>query len=159
MDKTLKKELLFLSLGEIAVAVLTVFGFLVFQLIFKEKDIFDYTVITGALLGGVAVIVNFLILSFSVSRAVNSFIDERGDKELTEEEAEAFAAQHKSKVQLAITRSYIIRTALTFGILILAFVLDRFCPIVNPIATAIPLFSYKPVLYLVQFIKSKGGKV
>ena len=154
MDKTLKKELLFLSLGEAAVAVLTVLGFLIFQLIFKEKEIFDYTVVTGALLGGVTVIVNFLILSFSVSRAVNSFIDERGDSELSEEEAEAFAAQHKSKVQMAITRSYIIRTALTFGILVLAFILAWF----NPIATAIPLFSYKPVLYLIQFIKSKGGK-
>ena len=153
MDKSMKKELLYLALGEGACAALTVVGFLVFQLISKEKAIFDYTVITGALLGAFVVVINFLILAVSANRAINTFLEERGSKELTEEEAEAFAKEHQARVKLAVTRSYIIRSVLTAGTLVIAFVLAWF----NPIATAIPLFSYKPVLYLIEFLKRKVG--
>ena len=154
MDKSLKKEILFLSLGEAAVAILTVLGFLAVHFIASEREIFDYTVVTGAALGAVTVIINFLILSLSTTRAINAYVAEIGDRVLTEEEAEEFARAHKAKVQLAFTRSYLIRTATTFGVLVLAFVLEWF----NPIAAAIPLLMYKPVLYVIQLIKRKGGK-
>lgn len=153
MDKSMKKELLYLALGEGLVSALTVVGFLIVQLIFKDKEIFNYTVITGAVLGTVVVVVNFLILTLSANRAINAYLAERGDKELTEEEAEEFAKVHEARVKLAVARSYIIRTLLTLGTLVGAFLLSWF----NPIATAIPLLSYKLVLYLIQFIKRKVG--
>ena len=153
MDKSMKKELLYLALGEGLVAVVTVVGFLVFQLIFKERTIFDYTVVTGAALGATVVVINFLILTVSANRAINAFLKERGEKVLTEEEAEEFTRVHQARVKLAVARSYIIRTLLTLAALVGAFLLAWF----DPIATAIPLFSYKLVLYLIQFIKRKVG--
>ena len=144
------KEVAYLALGEIIVSLLTIGGFLLVQAIFSGSDIFDYTVITGALLGTVVVLINFFILSIAVTRAVLRYIQERGDKDMTEEEAEAFAEEHEGRVKLAVARSYIVRTLLTLGTLIIAFVLEWF----DPIATVIPLLMYKPVLIASNYIKT-----
>ena len=147
------KEVSMLALGEAIIALLTVGGFLLVQAIFPEKDIFNYTVITGALLGAAVVLINFFILSIAVTAAVMRYIKERGDREMTEEEAIAFAEEHQGRVKLAVARSYVIRTLVTIGTLVLAFLLDWF----NPIATVIPLLSYKPVLLATNYIKAKRG--
>jgi len=148
------KEVAILALGELAVASLTALVYFILSLIFKEAVVFDYTVITGALLGTLVPVANFLILSFAVNRAVNRYIEELRGLELNEEEAEKFALEHKAKIQLAVTRSYIVRTLLMIGTLVLAFVLEWF----DPIATVIPLLMYKPIMYLTQYIRSKGGR-
>ena len=145
------KELFSVILGELIVSLLTVAGFFVADLIFD--GIFDYTVVTGALLGAFVVILNFLILSVSINRVVDSYVTERGGREMTEEEAEAFALEHEGRIKLAVSRSYIIRTLLMIGTLVCAFLLEWF----HPLAAAIPLFMYKPVIYLTQLIRSRKG--
>ena len=152
--KAYLKGVLPLFTGELIVALLTVGVFLLIDGIWPEREFFDYTVPTGAFLGFFVIIVNFLILSISVNRAVNSFIKERGEGEMTDEDAEAFAETHKSRVQLAVARSYIIRTVIMIGTLVGAFLLEWF----NPIATVIPLLTYKPVIYVTELIKSKKGE-
>ena len=153
MDKTIKSEILFLTLGEAAVAALTVLVYYILSVIFGDNVTFDYTVITGALLGGAVAVFNFLILTISINRAINGFVKEIGDRKMTDEEAEQFTRENQAKVKLAVTSSYIIRTLLMLGTLVGAFLLAWF----NPIATAIPLFAYKPVLYVIEIIKRKRG--
>lgn len=138
---------IYLGLGEIVVAILTVLGFML-------VGRFEWTVITGAILGGIVTIANLLILSISVDRAINKYMDMRGDKEMTEEEAEEFSKAHNLEVQNAITKSYILRTALMLGSLVVALLTGWF----NVIATAIPLLMYKPLLYATDFLKKKRGE-
>ena len=147
------KEVMWLVLGEALVSLITVLAFLIIQLIFPDKSIFDYTVVTGAILGCAVVIVNFFILTLAVNRAINDFMRDRGNKALTDEEAEAFANEHRSRVQLAVTRSYIIRTVVMIATLVVAFILEWF----SPIATVVPLLMYKPIIYITQMIKAKKG--
>ena len=72
----------------------------------------------------------------------------------TKEEAEAFAKANSIKVQNAVTKSYVFRTGLMMGSLVIAFITKWF----NPIATLVPLAMYKPLLYVTQFVKQKRGE-
>ena len=137
-------DTVWLALGELVVAALVSVGFLIFKR-------FDYTVLTGAALGGAVTVINFLILSVGVNRAINRFVEERGDKEMDEEEAEAYAQKHGAAVQNAMLKSYIIRMVLMIGSLILAMISGWF----SPLATVIPLIMYRPILYVTEFIKTK----
>ena len=139
---------LWLALGEVLVAVLVTLGFLAAKALGLDVQI--YKAILGALLGGAVTVINFLILSISVNRAVNNYITERGNKEMDEEEAEKFANEHSLAVQNAMTKSYIFRTFLMMGTLVVALITGWF----NPIAAVIPLLMYKPILYAVEFIKA-----
>jgi sensor histidine kinase YesM len=107
--------------------------------------------VTGALLGGAVTVINFLILSVAIMRAVNGYIADRGDKEMDEEEAEKYAKEHGMAVQNAMTKSYILRMLLMVGALMLAGLSGWF----NIVATVIPLLMYRPILYVMEFIKSK----
>lgn len=150
MDKIMKnsnKDVLILALGEIIVAVLVAIGFL-------ATGFFKWQVISGAILGGAVTVINFLILSFSINRALDKFMETRGDKELTDEEIEKLSKAQSIKVQNAITKSYVLRTGLMFGSLIVAFISGWF----DPLATVIPLLMYKPLIYAAEFIKKKRGE-
>lgn len=141
-------QILALTVGEIAVCVLMC----VIYLILGK---FDYTVVTGALLGSVVTVANFAVLTFSVNRAVDRYLELRGSREMSEEEAEAFAKEHTMAVQNAATKSFILRTASMLATLVAAFLLtDLFAPL----ATAIPLLMFRPILYALEFIKPKGEK-
>jgi sensor histidine kinase YesM len=137
-------DTVWLALGEVIVAALVAVGFLIFKR-------FDYTVVTGALLGGAVTVINFLILSVAIMRAVNGYIADRGDREMDEEEAEKYAKEHGMAVQNAMTKSYILRMLLMVGALVLAGLSGWF----NIVATVIPLLMYRPILYVTEFIKSK----
>ena len=137
-------DTVWLALGEAVVAVLVSLVFLIFGKL-------NYTVPLGALLGGAVTVVNFLILSVSINRAINSYITERGDKEMDEEEAEKYAKDHGMAVQNAMTKSYLLRMALMIGALVLAMISGWF----SPLATVIPLIMYRPILYVTEFIKAK----
>ena len=139
---------LWLLIGELMASALTV-G--VFSLLGK----FHYSVITGGLLGSIISTLNFFILSVGINRAVNKYIEERGDKEMDDEEAEKFAAAHKLDVQNAMAKSYILRMLLMIGSLVLAGISGWF----NIIATVVPFLAYRPVMYAIEFIKTKKGKV
>ncbi len=141
-------QILALAAGEIIVSALVC----VIYLILGK---FDYTVVTGSILGSIVTVANFAVLTFSVNRAVDRYLELRGSREMSEEEAEAFAKEHTVAVQNAATRSFILRTASMLATLVAAFLLtDLFAPL----ATAIPLLMFRPILYVLELIKSKGEK-
>ena len=92
--KNNNKDVLILALGEIIVAVLVAIGFL-------ATGFFKWQVISGAILGGAVTVINFLILSFSINRALDKFMETRGDKELTDEEIEKLSVRRMSASRTA----------------------------------------------------------
>ena len=121
--------------------------------VFLLLNAFSYKVITGVALGSAVAIFNFALLSVSVNRAVDKFMALRGDGEMTEEEADDFAAKHSGEIQNAQKVSYLIRTLTMLGSLVLAFLSEQF----DVIATVIPLLCFQPVLIFSQQIKLKRG--
>lgn len=141
-------QILALATGEIIVSALVC----VIYLILGK---FDYTVVAGSILGSIVTVANFAVLTFSVNRAVDRYLELRGSREMSEEEAEAFAKEHTVAVQNAATKSLILRTASMLAALVAAFLLtDLF----SVLATAIPLLMFRPLLYVLELIKSKGEK-
>lgn len=137
-------DTVWLAIGEAIVAALIS---VVFLLIGK----FNYSVVTGAILGGAVTVLNFFILSVGVNRAINQFVEERGNKEMDEEEADKYAKEHGMTVQNAMMKSYMLRMFLMIGALVLAGITGWF----DIIATVIPLLMYRPILYVTEFIKTK----
>ena len=135
-------EILFLALGEAAVSLVIV-G--IYLLIGR----YSYKVVTGAVLGSFVTVLNFVILSVSVNRAIDKVMALKGDKEMTEEEATAFAAQNQGAIQRAAQGSYLIRQVLMLGVLVLAFVLDWF----DVIATLVPLLMFRPLITVHGLLK------
>lgn len=113
---------------------------------------FSYTVITGAALGAAVVILNFFLLALSTNRAFNEVLAERGDRELTEEEAAAFTEKYKARVQFAVVKSQLLRTGMMLAALVLAFVLPCF----EGIATLVPLLMFRPILMIEEFFRKKA---
>lgn len=151
-NKLPKSEVLTLTIGEVIVGVLVVSGFVVADALgFYE---FDYRIITGALLGILVTVLNYLFLTLSVNRAVNNYLALRGDREMSDEEAEKFAAENSMPIQNAIKTSYITRTVTMLAALVVAFVTKWF----NPLATAIPLLAFRPLLSLGEIIRQKTEK-
>lgn len=146
------RDILFMAIGEAAVALLVVLVFLLLDGLGYYG--FSYRIITGALLGVVVTLFNYSFLIISVDRAINKFLDKRGSKEMDEEEADKFAAENAMPVQNAIKTSFILRTASMLVALVIAFLLDWF----NPIATAIPLLAFRPLLTAIEMIKGKITK-
>ena len=140
-------DTVWLLLGEAIVALIISAAYLLLKR-------FDYTVLTGAALGGVVTAVNFLILSVAINRAINGYVAERGEGEMDEEEAEKYAKDHGAAVQNAMVKSYMLRMFLMVASLVLAMVSGWF----SPLATAIPLLMYRPILYVTEFIKVKSQK-
>ena len=140
-------DAILLALCELIVAILIC-------LIYLGLGFFKWQVATGTILGGLVTTINFVVLSIAVNKALDQFIDQRGNQEMSEEEAEKFSKQHSIKVQNAVTKSYVLRTGLMFGALVLAFVSGWF----DPLATVIPLLMYKPLIYVINFIKQKRGE-
>ncbi len=143
------KELIVLMCGEAAVALITVLGAFVLSL-FLEFE-FGYTVITGALLGAVVVVLNFAFLSISVNRAVDEYLAIRGSREMTDEEAEKFTEDNSMVIQNKIKTSYLIRTFTMLAALVVAFLTGWF----NPLCTVIPFLAFKPILSLGEMLRKK----
>ena len=150
------KETIALVIGEAAVSLLLCLGFLVFKK-------FHYSILTGALLGSMVAILNFLFLSISVNRAFDKILAENElpkkddiitdinvnventeeDEENTENDAAArFAAEHQAQLQNSIKISYFLRNITMVVALVLAMVTGWF----NVIATIVPLLMFKPIL-------------
>ena len=142
------KQILLLALGEIIVSVLIC-------LIYFLVGYFEFQVVWGALLGSGVTIANFALLTISVNRAVDKYLELRGSREMDEEEAEKFANEHAMAVQNAATRSFIIRTVSMLATLVAAFLLTSWF---SPLATAVPLLMFRPLLYVLELIRKKGEK-
>lgn len=141
------KGALTILLGEAVVSLIIVSVYLLL-------DKFSYKVITGVALGSLVTVANFLILSISVNRAIDKYIEKRGEKEMDEEEAAKFAAENASAVQVAASGSYVARTLLMFGALIVAFLVKQF----DVLATLIPLLAYRPIIFVSELLKKRKEK-
>ena len=139
-------DVLYLLIGEIIVS----FGIVI---AYVALGMYQWNILTGAILGSAVTVLNFLILSTQINKAIDKYMELIGDKEMSEEEAAEFAKKHSLKVQNAVTKSYALRTALMLGSLVIAFITGWF----NPLATLIPLLMYKPLIYVIEFIKRKRG--
>ena len=169
------RELFFLIAGEAATA-LAIMG------VYAILNKFNYTVATGAVLGGLVIVLNFIFLSVSVNRAIDAALAEMGNAGLTaeaidaateseDEEAEdsdesdeeetngdnavsAAVDANGKRLSNAIKLSYLVRTATMIAALVLALVSKQF----DVIATVIPLFMQRPLLTLSALTnKNKEG--
>ena len=141
------KEWWMVFAGEIIVSILTV-------CVYLAIGQFSYRVVTGVILGSAVIILNFLFLYLSVNRAIDNYMELRGDKEMTEEEAEKFAKENAMMIQNATKLSYVIRTFTMMGALVLALLLDWF----DVIATVVPLLAFRPILLVSQLMGKKKGE-
>jgi hypothetical protein len=135
---------------EAAVSVLVALGFFIFGQ-------FELAVIWGSLLGSAVVVVNYLILAISINRAVDKFMALRGDAEMDDEAAEKFAAENSASVTMAARGTYMLRMLLMIGIFVGAFVLNKVVgfTVFNVIATLVPLLAYRPVMYVIELVRSR----
>ena len=145
-------------IGEAITAVIIIAVFMIVNLI-KGDPLLHYSVVTGVLLGAAVTIGNFLLLSILTTRAINEALADRGDGEMTDEEAENYAKKYQTKLQSAMTLSYIIRIATMIATLVVAFI---FSGVFNSLATIIPIFMLRPILTVTQIIikrkESKNGQ-
>ena len=137
-----KKEFIILSVGEALCVLVTVLGFLGVSVSGIIEFEFSYKVITGALFGAVVTLLNFIFLSVSVNKAVDEYMALRGDKEMTDEEAEEFAKKNSGIAQKAVKKSFIVRMISIAAALVVSIRLGWF----NPLATIVPIIAYQPIL-------------
>ena len=149
-NKKIINDIMPMIIGEAVVALLVCLGFGILDMLGLYN--FDARIISGAALGAVVMIANYAFLTLSVDRAMNQFVTLRGNKEMDEEEAQQFAKENSAVVQNAIKSSFTLRTVSIFAALVLAFILDWF----NPLATAIPLFAFRPLLVVVDAVMKKN---
>lgn len=109
-----------------------------------------YKIVTGAVLGTLATVMNFFALCFTVNRAVDKYMTIRGDAEMDEEEAQKFANENATKVQMEVTKSYLARSLILVGACALLFT-GWF----NVITVVIPMILQRPLILLIE--KHRGG--
>ena len=159
------RELIFLALGEAVTVGLIIAAFLILKR-------FDYRVVSGAILGALVIVFNFVFLSISVNRAFDKALEEvdvaklraaadavdeaieNGDASAEEEKSaalEKMTAANSKRLSNAIRVSYLVRTLTMLAALVVALITKQF----NVIATAIPLFMQRPLLTLSELTKKK----
>lgn len=148
-------EVVSMIVGEIITSAAVIAVFMIVNLIGKQP-LLHYSVVLGVLLGSLITVMNFILLSVLTTRAVNKALADRGEAEMTDDEAAVFAKEHQAKLQLAMTVSYVIRIATMVAALIVAFI---FKEVFNPIATVVPILMLRPILTVTQLIlRKKEGK-
>lgn len=139
-------------IGEGLVMLAVILGAGVLDLLGVIK--FDLRIGTGACLGTVISCLNYIVLTISVDKAINDYVALRGNKEMDDEEAQIFAKKNSAHIQNAIKTSFVLRTFSIMAALILAFLTKWF----NPLATAIPMFAFRPLLTVVDAVMKKNDK-
>lgn len=145
-------EILLFTIGEIIVAALTIGVFFILSL--ADVTSFDGKVFLGATLGCAAIVINYTMLTVAVNRAVNDFLERRGSREMTDEEIAQFTKENSRSIQNAITFSMFIRTATLLAALLVAFLTGWF----NPLATAIPMLAFRPIIAIIEVVRKKHDK-
>ena len=140
-------ETMFILIGEIIVSLIVCGVYLIINK-------FSYKVITGAALGTAVTVLNFLFLAISTNRAFDKAMEARVTKEINDEEAEKFAAEHGASLQNAVKLSFIIRTFTMLAALIVAFVFKWF----DVIATLVPLLMLRPIITAESILRQKFGE-
>ena len=146
-DKLPVYEIASIVIGELLTSLIVCSIFLIIKK-------FDYSVLLGALLGSAVTVINFVFLILTTNRAIDKALAERGEGEMSEEEAREFAVKHQAGLQAAVKISYIVRTLSMVAALVLSFLLKG---IFNVIATLVPLLMLRPILTVSQLIKKKNS--
>ena len=141
------RELLAIVIGEVLVS-LVICG------IYLIIDKFTYKVTLGVLLGSAITLLNFLVLSIMTNRVINNFLEERGEKELTDEEAMELSLKFQGKIQAQMKISFLIRTAVLVATLVVAFLVEIF----EVLPTVIPILMLRPILSVSELIKRKAQR-
>ena len=170
------KETLILAVGEVVCSAIICAVFLLIQK-------FDYTVLLGAAIGSVAIVLNFLFMSVAVNRAIDEAFALRGnyvDEPTPEPEQTAandsaasdgedvegsdasekldaamrFANEQAVRVNRVAKVSYIVRTATLIALLVVALITKWF----DPIATVIPMLMFRPIIMAEGLIRHKPGR-
>lgn len=137
-------DILFLAAGEI-LASLIIVG------VYLALGKFEWRVATGAAIGSAVTVLNFAILSFSINRAVDRVMEMRGNRDMTEEEADAFALQHSAEIQKSVKSSYLLRQVLMIGILVATILLK----VASVLPAVIPLLLFRPILMVREAFRKK----
>lgn len=140
----------FVLLGEVVVSLIIVAVYLVIKQF--SENIVIYKVITGVCLGSLVTVLNFLFLSLSTNSVIDRFLEARGNAEMSEEDADAFAAKYQAELQNKVKLSYIIRTVTMLAALVVAFLVEQF----DVIATLIPLFMLRPIIMVRGLLGKRG---
>ena len=141
-------ELFVMIVGELIISLVICGVYLII-------DKFELSVPLGALLGSAVTVFNFLFLIISTNRTIDKIIAERGEGEMTDEEAADFAAKHAGALRASAKISYIVRMATLVGTLVLALLIKN---VFSLIPTLVPLLMLRPLLTAAQLIKAKRGK-
>ena len=149
-DLSYLKGVFALALGELITAALVVLGFFLCNIAFDTG--FSYRVFTGAALGAAVTVGNYLALIVSVNTQVEKYLALRGNREMTDEEAEKFTQEHSMRIQNYMRASYIVRTVTMLAALVAALLLDWF----SPLAVAIPLLAYRPILTVSELLRRRN---
>ena len=149
-DLSYLKGVFALALGELITAALVVLGFFLCNIAFDTG--FSYRVFTGAALGACVTVGNYLALIISVNTQVEKYLTLRGNREMTDEEAEKFTQEHSMRIQNSMRASYIVRTVTMLAALVAALLLDWF----SPLAVAIPLLAYRPILTVSELVRRRN---
>lgn len=148
-NKSVFKETLILVLGELIVSLGIVGGYFILG---PFKDVTTISIILGAALGSVVMILNYFFLHLFVNRLIDNFLAIRGTREMTPEELLQFTTEQSIRIKNAIKISFIVRLATMVGALVSAFVFTSY---VNVIATVIPIVAYRPILTVGETLRRK----
>jgi len=135
-----------LAIGEIIVSALVV---AVYALIQKTVR---WQVPVSALIGAAVTVANFFFLAKSTDSVFMLAMAERGNKEMDEEAAAAFAAEYQAKMAAKMQLSFIIRMLSMAVTLIVTFIF------LEGIAAAVPLLMQRPLIYVSELFRKKEDK-
>lgn len=141
-------ELITVIIGEIITSLIICGVYLII-------DKFSLSVPLGALLGSAVTVFNFIFLIASTNRTIDKIMAERGEGEMSEEDAAEFAAKHAGALKASAKISYMVRMATLVGTLVLALLIKN---VFSVIPTLMPLLMLRPLLTVAQLIKAKRGK-
>ncbi len=147
-ERVPRLELAVMIIGEIIVSAIICGVYLII-------DKFSLSVPLGAALGSAVTVFNFLFLIISTNRTIDKIMLERGEGEMSDEEAAEFAAKHAGALRASAKISYIVRMITLVGTLVLALLIKN---VFSVIPTLIPLLMLRPLLTAAQLIKAKRGK-
>ena len=148
-------EVMLILTGELIVSAITAGVYLLVDK-FSDRSVFDYTVITGLLLGTAVVIANYAFLSISVSRAIKKVMALRPEGEMTEEEIIEFSEKNQGIIKNAAATSYIVRTLSMLVTFVLVFtLLDEWFAVV---ATVVPLLAFRPIIMVSEIFRKRWYK-
>lgn len=171
------KETALITLGELITSLIVIAVFLLIKR-------YDYTVLTGVILGSAVIIINFLVMSILINRAIDEAFTHRSEyvdlpsAKPEEDEASAEAAEDSGEIDdnnISEEKNPELDAAMRFAqeqsrrvqniskisffvrtlMMLGALVLALLSSHFNPIATCIPMLMLRPIIMVEGLIRRK----